>query len=99
MKAKIVGWLSVVAATAVLYLFAMPTYRQGEPSIAGRRAEDFTFEMNGHTTRLADLRGSLQGNDKLEELLLEAVGNTEKLEKLKAPWRPRYVCNSSKTKN
>ena len=34
-------------------------------------------------SRLADLRGSLQGNDKLEELLLEAVGNTEKLEKLK----------------
>ena len=28
-------------------------------------------------TRLADLRGSLQGNDKLEELLLEAVGYTE----------------------
>ena len=35
-------------------------------------------------TRLADLRGSLQGNDKLEELLLEAVGNTENREKLKA---------------
>jgi type VI secretion system protein ImpB len=34
-------------------------------------------------TRLSDLRGSLQGNDKLEELLLEAVGNTENLEKLK----------------
>jgi type VI secretion system protein ImpB len=34
-------------------------------------------------TRLADLRGNLQGNDKLEELLLEAVGNTEKLDKLK----------------
>jgi len=34
-------------------------------------------------TRLSDLRGSLQGNDKLEELLLDAVGNTEKLEKLK----------------
>src|SRR6202451_589719 len=31
-------------------------------------------------TRLSDLRGSLQGNDKLEELLLESVGNTEKLE-------------------
>jgi type VI secretion system protein ImpB len=30
------------------------------------------------------LRGSLQGNDKLEELLLEAVGSTEKLDKLKA---------------
>jgi type VI secretion system protein ImpB len=35
-------------------------------------------------TRLGDLRGSLQGNDKLEELLLEAVGNTENREKLKA---------------
>lgn len=34
-------------------------------------------------TKLSDLRGSLQGNDKLEELLLEAVGNTDKLEKLK----------------
>lgn len=34
-------------------------------------------------TRLADLRGSLQGNDKLEELLLEAVANTEKLDQLK----------------
>jgi type VI secretion system protein ImpB len=34
-------------------------------------------------TRLADLRGSLQGNDKLEELLLDAVVNTEKLAKLK----------------
>jgi type VI secretion system protein ImpB len=34
-------------------------------------------------TRLSDLRGTLQGNDKLEEALLDAVGNTEKLEKLK----------------
>jgi type VI secretion system protein ImpB len=33
--------------------------------------------------RLADLRGSLQGNDKLEEMLLDAVGNNEKLDKLK----------------
>src|SRR5215469_10079906 len=35
-------------------------------------------------TRLADLRGTLQGNDKLDELLLEAVGNTDKLNRLKA---------------
>lgn len=34
-------------------------------------------------TRLNDLKGSLQGNDKLDELLLEAVGNTEKLDRLK----------------
>ena len=40
-------------------------------------------ELLNLRTRLSDLRGSLQGNDKLEELLLEAVGNTEKLDKLK----------------
>jgi type VI secretion system protein ImpB len=34
-------------------------------------------------TRLSDLRGSLQGNDKLETALLDAVGNTDKLNKLK----------------
>jgi len=33
--------------------------------------------------RLSDLRGSLQGNDKLEELLREAVSNTDSLSKLK----------------
>jgi type VI secretion system protein ImpB len=33
--------------------------------------------------RLSDLRGTLQGNDALDELLLEAAQNTEKLEKLK----------------
>ena len=34
-------------------------------------------------TKLSDLRGSLQGNDKLEELLLDAVGDKSKLDKLK----------------
>jgi len=41
-------------------------------------------ELMDLRTKLADLRGGLQGNDKLEELLLEAVSNTEKLEKLKS---------------
>ncbi len=35
-------------------------------------------------TRLSDLRGSLQGNDKLEESLLNAVSDTEALNKIKA---------------
>ncbi len=33
--------------------------------------------------RLADLRGSMQGNDKLEEVLLDSITSTEKREKLK----------------
>lgn len=38
--------------------------------------------------KLADLRGSLMGNDKLEQMLLEAVGDTQKLEKLKQEMTP-----------
>jgi type VI secretion system protein ImpB len=34
-------------------------------------------------TKLADLRGTLQGNDKLDEVLQETLRNTEKLDKLK----------------
>jgi len=35
-------------------------------------------------TRLSDLKGTLQTNEKLDEVLLEAVSNTEKLNRLKA---------------
>ncbi len=34
-------------------------------------------------TKLSDLRGSLQGNDKLDDLLQDALRNTDKLDKLK----------------
>src|ERR1700676_18710 len=53
-----------------------------EPENVARQVKPLK-ELLDLRTRLADLRGSLQGNDKLEELLLEAVGNTEKLDKLK----------------
>jgi type VI secretion system protein ImpB len=53
-----------------------------EPENVARQVKPLK-ELLDLRTRLADLRGSLQGNDKLEELLLDAVGNTEKLDKLK----------------
>ena len=34
--------------------------------------------------KLADLRGTLQGNEKLDEILQDVVGNTEKRQKLSA---------------
>ena len=46
-------------------------------------------ELMDLRTRLADLRGSLQGNDKLEGVLLDAIGNTEKLNKLKDEIGPK----------
>jgi len=40
-------------------------------------------------TKLSDLRGNLQGNDKLEEVLQDVIGNTEKLAKLEAELKPK----------
>jgi type VI secretion system protein ImpB len=40
-------------------------------------------ELMDLRTKLSDLRGSLQGNDKLEELLMDAVNSSEKMEKIK----------------
>lgn len=53
-----------------------------EPEQVARQVKPLK-ELLDLRTRLSDLRGSLQGNDKLEELLLEASSNTEKLDKLK----------------
>jgi type VI secretion system protein ImpB len=41
-------------------------------------------EMLDLRTKLADLRGSLQGNDKLEEILQQTMGDEEKMKRLKA---------------
>src|SRR5262245_20580823 len=40
-------------------------------------------------TKLADLRGSLQGNDKLEEVLQDVIKNTDKLAKLQSELKPK----------
>ena len=53
-----------------------------EPENVARQVKPLK-ELLDLRTRLADLRGSLQGNEKLEELLLETVGNTEKMAKIK----------------
>ena len=54
-----------------------------EPENVARQVKPLK-ELLDLRQRLADLRGSMEGNDKLEELLLDAVGNTEKLDKLKS---------------
>ncbi|HET7441565.1 MAG TPA: type VI secretion system contractile sheath small subunit [Terriglobales bacterium] len=54
-----------------------------EPEQVARQVKPLR-ELLELRTKLSDLRGSLQGNDKLDELLLDSITNTEKLEKLRA---------------
>jgi len=58
-----------------------------EPENVARQVKPLR-ELLDLRTKLSDLRGSLQGNDKLEELLLETVNNTEKMKKLKDEVKP-----------
>ncbi len=56
---KIRAWAAVGIATLVLALFAMPSYRQGEASIAGKTAQDFPLEIWGKPGHLTDLKGKV----------------------------------------
>ena len=53
-----------------------------EPDAVARQVKPLK-ELLDLRTKLSDLRGNLQTNEKLDELLLDAVSNTDKLNKLK----------------
>lgn len=54
-----------------------------EPENVARQVKPLR-DMLELRTKLADLRGSLQGNEKLDDILLETVKSEEKMNKLKA---------------
>ena len=56
---RIAGWAAVALAAGILVLFAMPSYRQGEASIAGKPALDFPLTLAGKSQRLSDLKGKV----------------------------------------
>lgn len=56
---KIFTGVSLAVATCVIVAFAIPSYRQGEPGIAGKRAEDFALTVNGRPAHLSDFRGKV----------------------------------------
>src|SRR5437762_1686507 len=56
---KLAVWGVLGVAALVLVLFAMPSYRQGEASVAGKTARDFPLEIAGKPAHLADLKGKV----------------------------------------
>jgi cytochrome c biogenesis protein CcmG/thiol:disulfide interchange protein DsbE len=56
---RVIGWTGVAIAAGILVLFAMPSYRQGEASIAGKPAQDFSITLSGKSERLSDLKGKV----------------------------------------
>ena len=58
-RRKLETWALLAFVAAVLYVFATPWYRQGEPSAAGKKAEDFPLTFEGRQARLSDFRGKV----------------------------------------
>ena len=58
MKHKILGPIGLTLAAIILAAFAFPSYRQGEASLAGRKAKDFQIQIAG-ASHLADLQGKV----------------------------------------
>jgi cytochrome c biogenesis protein CcmG, thiol:disulfide interchange protein DsbE len=56
---KLFTGVTLGAVAGLLFLFAAPSYKQGEPSLAGSEAKPFAFEMNGKQQQLSDLRGKV----------------------------------------
>jgi cytochrome c biogenesis protein CcmG/thiol:disulfide interchange protein DsbE len=56
---RIAAWTAVAIAAGILALFAMPSYRQGEASIAGKPALDFPLTLASKSEHLSDLKGKV----------------------------------------
>jgi type VI secretion system protein ImpB len=59
-----------------------------EPEKVARQVKPLR-ELLELRTRLSDLKGTLQTNDKLSDVLLDAVSSTEKLDKLRSEIGPK----------
>lgn len=56
---KIAGYAGIAIALAILVVFVMPSYRQGEASMAGKTAQDFAIQLDGKPAHLSDLKGKV----------------------------------------
>jgi len=56
---KIAAWAVLGFAALVLVALVIPTYRQGEPSIARKSAENLDITLGGRSAHLSDLKGKV----------------------------------------
>lgn len=56
---RLLTWGALALGIALIVAFAMPSYRQGEASIAGKTANNFGLDLAGKPIHLSDLRGKV----------------------------------------
>ena len=88
MKHKILGPIGLIFAAVILGAFAFPSYRQGEASLAGRKAKDFQFQIPG-AAHLSDLRGKVVILNFWASWCPPCLEETQSLNKLQQAIEPR----------
>ncbi len=56
---RVATWTGLAVIAGILVVFAMPSYRQGEASIAGKPAQDFSLTLAGKPEHLSDFKGKV----------------------------------------
>jgi cytochrome c biogenesis protein CcmG/thiol:disulfide interchange protein DsbE len=56
---RILSYLALAGAAALLVAFSVPSYDSGRASIAGHAAKNFSFTLDGHPTSLEAMRGKV----------------------------------------
>ena len=59
MGRKLGTWAALGLGVGIITVFALPSYRQGEASVAGKTAIDFPLEVAGKPAHLSDFRGKV----------------------------------------
>jgi cytochrome c biogenesis protein CcmG, thiol:disulfide interchange protein DsbE len=56
---RVLTWVALALGVGIIVVFAMPSYRQGEASMAGKTASNFGLNFAGKPIHLSDLRGKV----------------------------------------
>ena len=89
MKTKLKTALALAFLAAFITPFVLPEYRQGEPSLRGRYAKDFSFTLDGKPSRLSELRGKVVVVDFWASYCQPCVEEAPSLNKLEQHIAPR----------
>jgi peroxiredoxin len=90
-KRRILTYLALAGAAALLVIFSVPSYDAGQASLAGETAKNFSFTLNGQPTSLEAMRGKVVVLNFWATWCPPCVDETPSLEKMYTEMKPLGV--------